>query len=183
MQETGARIRRMRLAKGLTLRQVSRLCGIPPSTLSNIESKDHAISLKNLMRIASALGVVPAALLAGGPAVTEEKVPSGHRLTYQREGVTAERLTPQPNETGLHVFLLTYEKGTRRPWAEPHPGWVYLFILDGEAQMEVEGEEPVRLRRDDFFYFRADRPNIVHAIERTSVVLVGLGVGLPPGEG
>jgi len=181
MREVGERIRRMRLAKGLTLRQVSRLCGIPASTLSNIESKDHAISLKNLMRIASALGVAPAAFLAGGPAVTEEKVPPGHRLTYQHEGVTTELLTRHANETGLHVFLVTYEKGTQQPCAEPHPGWEYVFVLDGDAEMAVEGQQPVRLRKDDFFYFRADRRHTVHAIERTSMILVGVGVGLLPG--
>jgi len=180
MREVGARIREVRLAKGLTLRQASRLCGIPASTLSNIESKDHAISLKNLMRIASAFEVTPAAFLAEEVAFTEERVPPEGRLTYQYEGLKAERLTRHVDPSGLQVFLLTYDKGARPSWAEPHTGWEYVFVLEGRAEMLVEGEEPARLARGDFFYFRSDRRHVVHPLERTSMILIGFGVGFLP---
>ena len=182
MQEVGARIRQMRLQKGLTLRQASKLCGIPASTLSNIESKSHAISLRNLGKIAAALGVAPAVFLNEGFALTEEKVPPGHRLTYQYEGLRAELLTRQNDPTGLHVFLLTYDEGAQQPWADPHSGWEYVYILDGEVEMLVEGREPVRLAKDDFFYFRSDRPHAVHALAKTQMLLVGFGVGFLPGS-
>ena len=123
MREVGARIRQVRLAKGLTLRQASRLCGIPPSTLSNIESKDHAISVQNLMRIAAAFGLSPAALLSEPAAPTEEKVSPDHRMAYQYEGLKAELLTRRSDPTGLQVYLLTYDEGARQPWAESHSGW------------------------------------------------------------
>jgi len=183
MREAGARIRQMRLAKNLTLRQASKLCGIPASTLSNIESKDHAISLKNLMRIASAFGVAPAAFLSDGVTVTEEKVPPEGRLTYQYEGLKAERLTRHADPSGLQIFLLTYEKGARQPWADAHVGWEYVFVLEGEAEMLVEGQGPARLRPGDFFYFRSDRRHTVHALERTSMILIGFGVGFLPASG
>jgi transcriptional regulator with XRE-family HTH domain len=180
MQEVGARIREMRLAKGLTLRQASRLCGIPASTLSNIESKSHAISLRNLLRIASAFRVAPAAFLSEASTVTEERVPPGYRLTYQYEGLKAELLTRRSDPTGLQIFLLTYEKGARQPWADAHSGWEYVFVLDGEAEMLVEGQAPARLKPNDFFYFRSDRRHTVHAIEKTSMILVGFGAGFLP---
>ncbi len=182
MQEVGARIRQMRLSKGLTLRETSKLCGIPASTLSNIESKDHAISLTNLSKIAAAFGVAPSAFLNEGYSRAEEKVPPGHRLTYQYEGLKAELLTRQNDPTGLHVFLLTYDEGAQQPWADPHSGWEYVYILDGDAEMLVEGRDAVRLVTNDFFYFRSDRPHAVHALKRTQMLLVGFGVGFLPGN-
>lgn len=180
MQEVGGRIRAMRLKKGLTLRQASKICGIPASTLSNIESKDHAISLSNLMRIARAFGVPPATFLSDEPPASEVKVSPGNRLTYQYPGLRAERLTRQADPTGLQVCLLRYEKGAQQPWADPHSGWEYVFVVKGEAEMLVEGRDPVRLRANDFFYFRSDCRHAVRAIEETEMVLVGFGVGFLP---
>ena len=48
--------------------------------------------------------------------------------------------------------------------------------------MLIEDQEPLRLRKDDFFYFRSDRRHAVHAIERTSMILVGFGAGFLPGR-
>ena len=183
IEHVGQRVRQMRLAKGLTLRQASRLCGVPVSTFSNIESGNHAVSLKNLMRIAAGFEVPPTALFSPeAMGVTEDKVSPGYRITYQYEGMTAELLTRHSHQTGLHVFLLTYQAGTRQPWSEPHSGWEYVYMLDGEVEMIVEGEEPVRLERNDFFYFRSDRRHMVHALTRASLILIGFGVGFLPGR-
>jgi len=180
MQDVGARIRDMRKARGMTLRQVSEACGIPASTLSNIESKDHAISLTNVLRIAEAFGVAPTVFLANDAARPPLKVPAGGGLIYDNQGLTVRQLTGGSDPSGLQVYLRAYQPGARQPWSEPHPGWEYIYVLSGQLDLLIEDEDPVRLSANDFFYFRSDRRHAVCSIDRSEVLLVCFGSGLLP---
>ncbi len=50
-------LKKTRLEKGLTLREVEKRCGISFSTVSLIENRRHAFSLENLMKLADAYEV------------------------------------------------------------------------------------------------------------------------------
>ncbi|RRR74008.1 MAG: XRE family transcriptional regulator [Candidatus Viridilinea halotolerans] len=63
----GRRIARMRLAAGLTLREMAARLGIDHSTLVGYEAGRRSIRVTQLVAIAHALGVAPAALLIEPP--------------------------------------------------------------------------------------------------------------------
>lgn len=65
MSETfGQRVRRMRLERGLTQRDLGRVVGRSGSMIAAIESGNRQIHVDELSAFADALGVVPAALVA-----------------------------------------------------------------------------------------------------------------------
>jgi transcriptional regulator with XRE-family HTH domain len=56
-ERTGAAIRKLRLAKGLTLAELSQLSGIPLSTLSRVELGQNGLNSEKLVRLCRALDV------------------------------------------------------------------------------------------------------------------------------
>ncbi len=67
LADVGYRIRETRAAQGLSLEQLARLTGISAPALSLIETGKRDPRLTTLKRIADALRVAPATLIADGP--------------------------------------------------------------------------------------------------------------------
>lgn len=63
----GARVREARLARGLTLRDLARVLGTSPATLSAIENGLAGTSTERLVHLGDALGVRVERLLSGAP--------------------------------------------------------------------------------------------------------------------
>jgi HTH-type transcriptional regulator, competence development regulator len=75
LTEVGQRIRARRVAEGLTLDQLARLCGISGPALSLIETGKRDTRLTTLARIAAALRLPLEALLAAGTGDREAESP------------------------------------------------------------------------------------------------------------
>lgn len=76
LADAGYRIRKTRAAQGLSLEQLARLTGISGPALSLIETGKRDPRLTTLKRIADALRVAPATLIADGPAKVEPSASS-----------------------------------------------------------------------------------------------------------
>jgi quercetin dioxygenase-like cupin family protein len=65
--------------------------------------------------------------------------------------------------------------------AEPgrHAGGEWLFVLDGELRLELEGAEPRLLRRGDTAYYPAERPHLLSNASASKPLHV-LCVDTPP---
>ena len=182
MEEVGQRIRAIRRSKGLTLRRAARAAGLAVSTLSNMERGRHAISVANLVRIAAALGVTPASLLPDRFEILQKHVPPGERLHVEyHEGIDAELLTAPGDPTGLSVFHLTFASPARTPPAEPHRGWEYIYVIEGEFEVRM-GERTERLEAGDFIYFAADRHHQIEARRPGRILMAAFGTGWLPGR-
>ncbi len=100
------RLRELRTAKGLTQVQLAKLCGMPQSTISRIESgSTTGVDFETLDRLAAALGVHPSELIVYGQipfdyggrtyivhdaTAQAETVPAGVTVVWgiQGEGIT-----------------------------------------------------------------------------------------------
>lgn len=60
-------LRRMRTTRGLTQRELGQLAGISPNTVLLIETGRRGAYSRTVRKLASALGVAPAALVRGHP--------------------------------------------------------------------------------------------------------------------
>ena len=83
------RLRELRAAKGLTQVQLAKLCGMPQSTISRIESgSTTGVDFETLDRLAAALGVHPSELIVYG------QIPFDYRgRTYIVHDATAQAET------------------------------------------------------------------------------------------
>jgi len=182
MREVGARIRELRRARGFTLRQVARETGLAVSTLSNIESGRHAISLPSLRLIAAALSLPPTALLPDAFEVLQRKVGPDVRLRFSYEGIDAELLTPPNDPTGLTIFLLTFEQAGETGRAEPHRGWEYLYVTEGRMEVRLSDDRVEPLAPGDFVSFRADQPHSLRSLGPGRALMVSFATGWLPGH-
>lgn len=63
-QEFGARLRSLRIQKGFSQEDLASACQLDRSYIGGVERGERNVSLVNIIRIASGLGVMPAELFA-----------------------------------------------------------------------------------------------------------------------
>ena len=69
--QIGNRIRKFRIERGLSQKEMAKLTGIPYSTYSNYENNNREPNLAQLSKIASILGISPQKLVFDGSIYTE----------------------------------------------------------------------------------------------------------------
>jgi transcriptional regulator with XRE-family HTH domain len=147
--QIGGRLRDLRGARELSLRQLARLIGTSPSLLSQIENGKVTPSVDTLYLLSGALGV-PVAAFFGEPA-TAEQGPTGARVVRAAErqridlehGVTWENLLPG-EEAGLRFMEIRYAPGGNSgDHMLRHPGRDLFVVLEGQLTIRVGFAEHV----------------------------------------
>ncbi len=160
----GARLRDLRAARELSLRQLARLIGASPSLLSQIENGKVTPSVDTLYLLSTALGVPVAAFFGETAAAVSE--PSGawvvRAMDRQRisleHGVTWENLLPR-EEPGLRFMEIRYAPGaTSGGQMLRHPGRDLFVVLDGELTFQI-GFAEHRLNAGDSISFADFEPH------------------------
>ena len=156
--EIGARIRRERELRGLSLRELARRAGLSPSLVSQIETGKSQPSVSSLAAIGSWIGLSLNELVLGkepeaGPSPdvappAADGGPEGHRIAQQEgtrhtirleSGVTWERLTAEADHE-VDFLYVTYEVGgasTPTGSLMRHQGKEYGFVIAGRLGIAV----------------------------------------------
>ena len=72
----GERVRRYRVSRGLTQSQLADAVGLDRKTVNRLESGQYSTSLRNVFRIATALGFFPARLFDSDQAADDDPLQS-----------------------------------------------------------------------------------------------------------
>lgn len=139
----GEKVRRIRLAQGLSMRELARQVGVSPSLISQIERNQVSPSFSTLKSLARALSEDPSSLI-------DEKAPlewvlvkrDGRRKVYTgQEGVTFELFAfPGPRDRRMEIYLVTLEPGA-------------VFSAEIAYSDKCKGQ-------DDFIYVIAGKVNV-----------------------
>jgi transcriptional regulator with XRE-family HTH domain len=161
--EIGPRVRALREAMGLSLRDLSARTGVSPPMLSQVERGETSPTLAVAARIAAGLELSLSQLLRLDESRHVAIVRAGEGRVRTRRGHRTEELTPplpgQRADVSLHE--LAPAAGTAGPGDPPlhEPGSrETAVILDGEVALVVDGESH-RLRAGDSVTFDADLPH------------------------
>lgn len=175
-QKAGIAVRKLRLAKGWTLAQLSDRSAIPLSTLSKVELGQTSLGYEKLVRICRALEIdlerlvgeeADAVSRAHEPPalVAVANGPAGRRSVIRaQDGAVAEvplgRLRAGADELLDKAFTPVIAEVAARS-LEEHGGYMrrhgeaYALVLDGAMVMHSELYAPLRLARGDAVYFDA----------------------------
>ena len=166
--EVGATLQKMRLARGLTLEDLSRAAGVSKSMLSQIEREKANPTIAVAWRLANALGVSIGELLASETRQVESiRVLEAHELPTlpgDHAGYVLRILGPMELAGEFEWYELTLAPNGVLASTPHDPGASeHLTLLQGTMEIEVDGEKK-RLKTGATARYQADRN---HAIRNT----------------
>ncbi len=129
LAEVGARLKRVRARRGVTLAELAAATGISKSTLSRLEAGQRKPSLELLLPIAQA-HQIPLDELVGAPEVGDPRVRFSPR---NRNGRIVVPLTRQPGGIQAWKTIIPPESG--EPELRTHEGYEWLYVLAGQLRL------------------------------------------------
>lgn len=163
--EVGATLQRLRLARGLTLEDLSRIAGVSKSMLSQIEREKANPTIAITWRLANALGVDIGELLTPDTRSPEAiRIVDAHEtptLPGAHAGYSLRILGPMDLAGKYEWYELTLAPGGELA-SQPHdPGTSeHLSVIHGAVELEV-GSEKKKVRHGSTARYPAD---LTHAI-------------------
>ena len=177
----GERLKKVRLEKGYTLKDVAAESGYSKALISRIENGNVSPSINSLLKIAGALEIKPYDLFLpskdAGPSVV---LKVNRKKTTMAEGnVEVEFLTEQTEEKKIEPLLITVEKGASTGSEfGGHRGEIWTMLLKGRMDLTL-GEDTHSLEEGDCAYFKASIPHSFKGAGRGKAV--AFCVITPPG--
>ncbi|MEL6218224.1 MAG: XRE family transcriptional regulator [Pseudomonadota bacterium] len=159
----GGQIRYQRRLRGMTLQGLAAKAECSESMVSKVETGRVNPSLTMLSRLAKALGINVSTFFVDEQ-LSEVVMRSGTRprldtdALRRGDGITLERLAPYAEGCMLQANIHIVAAGGRSDGVISHLGEEVGFLLEGELELEVDGQR-YQLRPGDSFYFSSDRPH------------------------
>ena len=155
----GHAIRSLRERQNLSLRDLSKRCGLSINAISKIERGENSPTVASLHKLASALGVHITSFFTEEPNQITVFTQRNNTMRIQGEGILIEGLgSGLPNQK-LEPFCLTIGPGEDN-LNDPasHSGEEFVHCFKGELEYQV-GDESYLLKRGDSLFFKASQPH------------------------
>ena len=183
----GTKVRRLRLKRGMTLKEVAERTGLSKPLLSQIENNTGAPPIATLIKISNALGVKIGYFFQDAPdqgrlvVVRREERLGLKRLNhadrYAGIGYRYESLAHPMVDKQMEPFIV--EIDPREPSEVPynqHRGEEFIFVLEGRLEFR-SSDRTIEMEEGDSIYFDAAIPHGLRGIDGTAKVLVVVYIG------
>jgi transcriptional regulator with XRE-family HTH domain len=169
--EVGATLQRLRLARGLTLEDLSRIAGVSKSMLSQIEREKANPTIAITWRLANALGVGIGELLSSETREVETiRVLEAHEtptLPGSHAGYALRILGPMELAGKYEWYELTLSPGGELASQAHDPGTSeHMTVLNGAIEVEV-GVNKRKVRTGGTARYPADQDHVLRNAGKT----------------
>lgn len=161
IQHVGARLRAMRIAKGLSVNALAGISQVPASTISKMENGRLQPSLVHAINLAMALGENLGFLVDSFRAEPEDIVvvscSDRSKIDYPELGMGLEDLNGNFHSGVLEARINVLRPGATSG-AQPmmHVGDELCYVLEGAVHYEIDGES-FELNQGDTLHFKSDQ--------------------------
>ncbi|AZC16223.1 MULTISPECIES: helix-turn-helix domain-containing protein [Pseudomonas] len=180
--QVGARLRSIRKAQKLTLKQLSERSGVALSTLSKMELAQVSVSYEKLAAAARALGVDIAQLFAPSAMASRAVQPTVVSTTIaDAPGYSTGNYDYHPmagdfpgrNMTPMYARIFARELQQFEDYIR-HPGQEFALVLSGRVRIQFETGEQVSIGPQETAYFNSSIGHIYLAegVEDAEVMVV-----------
>jgi len=152
LDQVGARLKRLRTHRRMTLTGVATATGISKSTMSRLETGQRRPTLELLLALSHAYRV-PLDDLVAAP---DEGDPRIHLKPDRVKGRTVIPLTRQPD--GMQAWKIVIPTSKVIPEPRAHDGYEWIYVLSGHVRF-VLGEQDCVLRAGDVASFDTRVPH------------------------
>jgi transcriptional regulator with XRE-family HTH domain len=161
----GDRIRRLRLKKSMGLVELGKHTGLSASFLSQLETGRVVPTLRNLARIAMVFSKDLSYFFEPDPAALFRVHRQKERVRLPQTGVefptyffeSLGYMVPDRHMDPYFAEFIPLEKVTE-PKAHMHPGFEFLYLLDGELELR-HADQVCALETGDAVYFDSSTPH------------------------
>jgi transcriptional regulator with XRE-family HTH domain len=169
--DVGEVLRRMRLQRGLSVRDVAEGCGLSQSFLSMVERGDSDISLGRLAKIAEYFEHDIGSLLGYTSRISKPRfISKSDRTKVDRgPGITYEVIRVPGIDMELNVISLRPNRGFKDTIA--HEGFDIVYVFQGSVILCIaDAEYPMR-EGDCVYYSAAHQHKLVNRTSQAAAVL------------
>ncbi len=152
----GARLRRLRIQRGLSLAEVASAARISVGFLSALERSQMTASVGTLRRLARYYRTNILDFFDVADSNTRLVRPPTRKVLEAGPGVRMELLAWGNKVLEPHLFRIAPQAGSGESYA--HEGEEFLFVLRGELKIALASEE-YHLKRGDSFSFESTTPH------------------------
>ena len=160
----GARIRSLREARGMKLKELADAAGLSDAFVSRLERGQVSSSVANLIQIAQALDIGVSELFADPPDQLRSDV-TVHRHGDAGEGQSIPSTGYRwqlfaggmPNDD-LEVFHLLFPRKNRMDLMVSHPGQEYCYVISGRIRFHV-GAKTFELAAGEGIFLNSELPH------------------------
>jgi DNA-binding transcriptional MerR regulator/mannose-6-phosphate isomerase-like protein (cupin superfamily) len=152
----GPQLRRLRTQRGRSLAEVAAAVGISVGFLSALERSQMSASVGTLRRLARYYRTNILDFFDATEMNTRLVRPPKRKVLDAGPGVRMELLAWGNKVMEPHLFRIAPQAGSGESYT--HEGEEFLFVLRGELQIALDGEE-YHLKRGDSFYFESATPH------------------------
>lgn len=172
----GSRLRNLRNAAGMTLRDVERKTGLAYSFISALERTSTGSSMTSLQKLANCYGTNVIDLMevdSGKVGEIVVKAGTGKRIPILGPSVEIEHLTNTAKALDCQKWSLKPGASSDGPYS--HEGEEFIFVLRGVLALNIEGYGDVRIETGDSLAFSSTRPHSWNnpSNEITEVIWIG----------
>ena len=144
-EQIGRRLHAYRSRSGMTLRDVSETTGLSPSYLSKLESGKVGVSVVNLDKIVTAIGLSGIGLVMSESDSEDSTswVTRADRRTriVVEDGIMYEEVTPRIPEFGLSSVLFRCQPGDNSGEMTTHKGDEFRYVIKGKFRFCIADEQ------------------------------------------
>jgi DNA-binding transcriptional MerR regulator/quercetin dioxygenase-like cupin family protein len=152
----GAHLRQLRSAKELSLARVAKAVGISVGFLSAMERSQMSGSVGTLRKLARFYKTNILDFFDASESNSRQVRPADRKVLEAGKGVRMELLAWGNTVMEPHLFRIAPEAGSGDPYT--HEGEEFIYVLQGDLEITVEGEH-YRLEPGDSFYFESATPH------------------------
>ncbi|MBU4277227.1 MAG: XRE family transcriptional regulator [Proteobacteria bacterium] len=167
-EQIGARIKSLRIDRGLTLAAVAERTNLSRSYLSKLENSKSAPPVSTLASIAEALGVHVADIFADAePTTMVTVVKKNERQASYRHGIEVgysySPLAPVFPKRLMDPYFINILPRAEKTHIFQHKGHELMMILSGKLELHI-GDQEFLLEAGDCVYFDASLPHYGYAL-------------------
>jgi transcriptional regulator with XRE-family HTH domain len=183
----GARIKRLRLKKSMGLVDLGKLTGLSASFLSQLETGRVVPTLRNLSRIAMVFSKDLSYFFENEPRTLFQIHRRKERVRLPQTGVDSPSyyfeslgyMVPDRLMDPYFAEFVPLADGAE-PSAHLHPGFEFLYLLEGELEIH-HGDQHCALRPRDAIYFDSGTPHSYRCLGKKSAEAIIIALHQQPG--
>jgi transcriptional regulator with XRE-family HTH domain len=161
----GARIKALRLARGMSVNGLAAAAGVSSGIVSQIERDRSNPSLNTIEKICGALGVATDAVLSAVASSDEDpafvcRSGNRNRILVGSAPITKEMLSP-PGHRTLRLMMIELPPRSENLDVVLGAGQKAGLVTEGEIRLVVDGKAAT-LRVGDSFQFSSEQPHSLH---------------------